>query len=71
MVTSQPVADLDLRELAVLAPLAVLMLVMGVVPNYWLRAIERSSHPVQLLQQVRVQPKADTTPPYAATEAQR
>lgn len=71
MVTSQPVADLDLRELAVLAPLAVLMLVMGVVPNYWLRAIERSSHPVQLLQQVRVQPKADTTPPYVATEAQR
>ena len=71
MVTSQPVADLDLREMAVLAPLAVLMLVMGVVPNYWLRAIDRSSHRVQLLQQVGVQPKADITPPYVATEVRR
>jgi NADH-quinone oxidoreductase subunit M len=71
MVTSQPVADLDLRELAVLAPLAVIMFVMGIVPNYWLRAIDRSSHRPQLLQQVQVQPKVDITPPYAATGAQR
>ena len=43
MTASRPVVDLRVREVAVLAPLAVLMLVMGVVPNYWLRAIDRNS----------------------------
>ena len=44
MTAREPVADLRFGELAVLAPLAVLMLVMGVVPNYWLqRHPDRSS----------------------------
>jgi NADH-quinone oxidoreductase subunit M len=36
---STPSADLDFRELAVLCPLVLLMLVMGIVPNTWLKAI--------------------------------
>ena len=43
MAIAQPVADLQFHEIAVLAPLAVLMLVMGVAPTYWLRSIEKSS----------------------------
>jgi NADH-quinone oxidoreductase subunit M len=72
MVTSRPVADLDLGEIAVLAPLAILMLVMGVVPNYWLRTIERSSAPTYSIHQVghlQVQQKLVITPPPIATEA--
>jgi NADH:ubiquinone oxidoreductase subunit 4 (subunit M) len=36
-----PGDDLHFRELAVLWPLAVLMLVMGVAPSLWLPAIEK------------------------------
>lgn len=38
--TANPVMDLQLHEMAVLAPLALLMLLMGVAPNYWLRPIQ-------------------------------
>jgi NADH-quinone oxidoreductase subunit M len=51
MAATQPVDDLGFRELAVLAPLAVLMLAMGVVPNYWMQAIEKSFPPYGLIQQ--------------------
>ncbi|HEY3627810.1 MAG TPA: NADH-quinone oxidoreductase subunit M [Terracidiphilus sp.] len=53
MAASQLVDDLRFHEIAVLAPLAVLMLVMGVAPTYWLRAIEKSSSTAGLLQQRR------------------
>jgi NADH-quinone oxidoreductase subunit M len=53
MAASQLVDDLRFHEIAVLAPLAVLMLVMGVAPTYWLRAIEKSSSTAGLLQQGR------------------
>jgi NADH-quinone oxidoreductase subunit M len=53
MASTQPVNDLGLREIAVLAPLAVLMLAMGVVPNYWLRAIEKSSSPAGIIHQAQ------------------
>ena len=53
MTASQPVLDLRFHELAVLAPLAVLMLVMGVAPTYWLRSIEKSSSTAGLVQRVR------------------
>ncbi len=43
MAKTQPVVDLRFHELAILVPLAVLMLAMGVAPNYWLRPI--ASHP--------------------------
>ncbi len=45
MASSQQVHDLQFREMAVLAPLAVLMMAMGVAPTYWLRPIEKSSAP--------------------------
>jgi NADH-quinone oxidoreductase subunit M len=38
---SKPVDDLHFRELAVLVPLTVLMLVMGLAPSLWLPSIEQ------------------------------
>jgi NADH-quinone oxidoreductase subunit M len=40
MVTTRPADDLHFRELAVLAPIAVLTLVMGVAPSIWFPAIQ-------------------------------
>lgn len=40
-----PVLDLRMNEWVALAPLAVLMLAMGVAPNLWLRAIETPQLP--------------------------
>jgi NADH-quinone oxidoreductase subunit M len=37
---SKPADDLHFRELAVLVPLALLMLVMGLAPSFWLPSIE-------------------------------
>jgi NADH-quinone oxidoreductase subunit M len=42
---SKPAADLQFRELAVLWPLAALMLVMGVAPSYCMPIIEAGVHP--------------------------
>ena len=42
--------DLRLGEQLVLWPLAVLMLVMGVSPNFWFRAIEMAPKPIMLQQ---------------------
>src|ERR1039457_3032491 len=42
---SKPAADLHFRELAVLWPLALLMLVMGLAPSYWMPFIEAAVHP--------------------------
>jgi NADH-quinone oxidoreductase subunit M len=41
---SKPPEDLRFRELAVLCPLAVLMLVMGLAPSLWLTTIEKGVH---------------------------
>jgi len=43
-----PADDLHFRELAVLWPLAVLMLVMGLAPSIWLTSLERIGHIPQL-----------------------
>jgi NADH-quinone oxidoreductase subunit M len=45
LVTSKPANDLGIGELAVLAPLAVLMLVMGLAPSLWLNTIQTGVHP--------------------------
>ncbi|MGD0730983.1 MAG: NADH-quinone oxidoreductase subunit M [Terracidiphilus sp.] len=45
LAASRPAVDLGGRELAVLWPLAVLMLVMGLAPSFWLPAIETGVHP--------------------------
>ena len=47
MVTTRPAPDLRLGELAVLCPLALLMLVMGLAPSIWLQAIEQVAHSPQ------------------------
>ena len=38
-------ADLRFRELAVLTPLVLLMLVMGLAPSLWLNSIQTGGHP--------------------------
>ena len=48
MTIKKPVTDLSLRELIVLAPLAVLMLVMGLAPSLWMPAIEKSANSAQI-----------------------
>jgi len=48
LAASKPAADLRMGELAALWPLAVLMLVMGLAPNLWMRAIETGVHPPQI-----------------------
>jgi NADH-quinone oxidoreductase subunit M len=42
LIASKPADDLHLREIALLCPLAILTLVMGLAPSIWLRAIEQS-----------------------------
>ncbi len=42
---SKPAADLGLGELAVLSPLMLLMLVMGLAPSLWLNTIQTGVHP--------------------------
>ncbi len=44
---SKPAVDLHLGELAVLWPLAALMLVMGLAPSFWLPSIEKGVNPPQ------------------------
>jgi NADH-quinone oxidoreductase subunit M len=45
LAASKPAADLRFGELAMLTPLAVLMLVMGLAPMYWLNTIQAAVHP--------------------------
>ncbi len=47
LTASRPADDLHFPELAVLCPLAVLMLVMGVAPSFWLPSIQTDVHPPQ------------------------
>ena len=42
---SKPADDLHFGELAILAPLTLLMLVMGLAPSIWLPAIEKGLGP--------------------------
>jgi NADH-quinone oxidoreductase subunit M len=48
LATSKPADDLHPGELAVLWPLAVLMLVMGLAPSLWIQTIEKGVHPPPL-----------------------
>lgn len=50
MANANPTRDLQTAEQLVLWPLAVLMLVMGVAPNLWLRTIEMAPKPLVLQQ---------------------
>jgi NADH-quinone oxidoreductase subunit M len=65
--------DLRFGEQLVLWPLAVLMLAMGVSPNYWLRTIEMAPKPL-VLQQARsteLLGRPDVVPDLNAGEVQR
>lgn len=50
MTAAEPARDLRLGEQLILWPLAVLMLVMGVSPNLWLRTIETAPKPLHFQQ---------------------
>jgi NADH-quinone oxidoreductase subunit M len=45
LTAARPAADLRAGELAVLWPLAVLMLALGLAPNFWMQAIQTGTHP--------------------------
>jgi NADH-quinone oxidoreductase subunit M len=45
MIASKPADDLHFRELVLLWPIAVLTLVMGLAPSFWLKTIEQGLRP--------------------------
>jgi len=65
--------DLRLGEQLVLWPLAILMFVMGVSPNFWLRAIEMAPKPITLQQSrsIEMLGQPDVVPGAIGTEVQR
>ena len=69
LTASKPAGDLHFRELAVMWPLAALMLVMGVAPSLWLPSIETGVHlpqlrePADLREQVLAQPSLSVSSP--------
>ncbi len=69
LTSSKPSVDLRFGELAILTPLVILMLVMGLAPSPWLNTIRTGVHPPQLEQQSSAPPSANATP--SSTEAQR
>jgi len=69
LAATRPVVDLRFHEIAVLAPLAVLMLIMGIAPNYWLRTIEKSAGAAPEVRIIQIPPKPDTIPTAIAAEA--
>jgi NADH-quinone oxidoreductase subunit M len=72
LATSKPADDLRFRELAVLWPLAVLMLVMGVAPMLWLPSIEKSVHlPQRMVSVVSPEPVLPELPMTSQREAAR
>ncbi len=48
LIASRPADDLHFREWVVLAPLTVLMLVMGLAPSIWTNSIQTGIHPPDL-----------------------
>ena len=52
MTAAKPAGDLHFRELAVLWPLAALMLVMGLAPSFWLPSIKKGVHLPQVKESV-------------------
>jgi NADH-quinone oxidoreductase subunit M len=48
LAASKPADDVHFGELAVLAPLAILMLVMGLAPSFWTNSIQTGVHPPPL-----------------------
>jgi NADH-quinone oxidoreductase subunit M len=57
LTASKPSTDLRFGELAILTPLVVLMLVMGLAPSLWLNTIRTGVHPPILTPQTLDQPQ--------------
>jgi len=74
LASSSPAVDLHLPELAVLTPLVVLMLVMGVAPAYWLNVIQPGAHPPQpphAVEHINHSPKPNLIPSAIVPEGRR
>jgi NADH-quinone oxidoreductase subunit M len=74
LASSSPAVDLHLPELAVLTPLVVLMLVMGVAPAYWLNVIQTGAHPPQpphAVEHINHSPKPNLIPSAIVPEGRR
>jgi NADH-quinone oxidoreductase subunit M len=56
MVASRPADDLHFRELALLWPIAVLTLIMGVAPGIWLKAIQQGANHALIVQPAASRP---------------
>jgi NADH-quinone oxidoreductase subunit M len=74
--TAAPANDLRMGELAILGPLALLMLVMGLAPSLWLPAIEQGTRVVKQVPTITAPaaiylPAPPTTQLPSAGEAQR
>ncbi len=70
LATSKPAIDLRFGELAILTPLVVLMLVMGLAPNLWLNTIRTGVHPPPIVElHSSVSPVPNPVP--STPEAQR
>lgn len=61
MAATQPAVDLRFHEIAVLAPLTILMLIMGVAPNYWLRTIKANPAPSSAVRFIDTEQKPGTS----------
>jgi NADH-quinone oxidoreductase subunit M len=72
-VASAGAADLRLGEQLVLWPLAALMLLMGVSPNFWLHAIEMAPRPLvfQQLRSIDTFGRPDVIPGASGAEVQQ
>jgi NADH-quinone oxidoreductase subunit M len=67
---SKPYTDLRFSELAILTPLVVLMLVMGLAPSIWLNTIRTGVHPPPIVElHSSVSPVANPAP--SVPEAKR
>jgi NADH-quinone oxidoreductase subunit M len=75
LTASKPSDDLHFGELAILTPLVVLMLVLGLAPNLWLNTIRTGVHPPQDIRSFEIEqhssapPSANAAP--SSSEAQR
>jgi NADH-quinone oxidoreductase subunit M len=71
LAAESPARDLNLGDQLVLWPIAVLLLIMGVAPNLWLRTIETAPKPIVLQQASSTAQPDVTSTSRSSGEAQR
>jgi NADH-quinone oxidoreductase subunit M len=71
LAAESPARDLNLGDQLVLWPIAVLLLIMGVAPNLWLRTIETAPKPIVLQQAGSIAQPDVTSTSRSSGEAQR